>query len=245
MSHTNQPFEVLRRALTVLTTGPSQPTLPTASVEGIDAAELTAAQVLTLLREGPQEATDGLWHRVFAHARSDEATWTVIAAGAMLPPMVTACSRYVRVPEQQIPDVESELLTALLEQVRCIPAGVAGVQRRLWSAVANTANRCSYRQERDRCALAARDVRRVAAHRSGGRGPVTVLAEAVAAGVVSAVEADLVARTRLERQPLSQVAADLRLSYITARRWRKAAEERLASLLVTKGSATAMSDIGP
>lgn len=244
MEYTDQPFEVLRRTLALLTTGPGQPTLPTTSVEGIDAAELTAAQVLDRLRAGPQHVTDELWHRVFAHARAGESTWMVIAAGAMLPPMVTACARYARVPTQQIPDVESELLTALLEQVRSLPAGVVDVQYRLWSAVTNTANRYRYRQVRETSALAAWDRSMVAASHSSGRGPVTVVAEAVSAGVVSPVEAELVARTRLEGAPLNQVARDLRLSYITARRWRKAAEGRLASSLATDESGMAMSDIG-
>ncbi|MFE9246440.1 hypothetical protein [Nocardiopsis sp. NPDC006938] len=244
MESTDQPFDILRRTLTLLTTGPGQPTLPTASVKGVDAAELTASQVLERLRKGPQNQTDELWHRVFAHARAGESTWTVIAAGAMLGPMVTACARYARVPAHQIPDVEGELLTALLEQVRSIPAGVIDVQHRLWSAVTNTANRYCYRQVREASALAAGDQSMVAVARRSGRGPVTVLAEAVSARAVTPVEADLVARTRLEGAPLRQVAQDLRLSYITARRWRKAAEERLASLLVTDESEVAMSDIG-
>lgn len=243
MEYTDQPFEVLRRTLTLLTTGPGQPTLPTASVEGIDATELTAGQVLERLRKGAPNQTDELWHRVFAHARAGESTWTVIAAGAMLPPMVTACARYTRVPTHQISDVESELLTALLEQVRSLPAGVVDVQYRLWSAVTNTANRYCYRQARETSALAAWDRSMVATARSSGRGPVTVLAEAVSAGVMNPVEAELVARTRLEGAPLTRVATDLGLSYITARRWRKAAEGRLASSLDTGESKIAMSDI--
>ena len=243
MESTDQPFEALRRTLTLLTTGPGQSTLPTASVEGIDATELTAGQVLERLRKGAPNQTDELWHRVFAHARAGESTWTVIAAGAMLPPMVTACTRYTRVPTQQIPDVESELLTALLEQVRSLPAGVVDVQHRLWSAVTNTANRYRYRQLREASALADRDPSMVAASHSSGRGPVTLLAEAVSAGVVTPVEADLVARTRLEGAPLTRVATDLGLPYITARRWRKAAEGRLASSLDTDESEMAMSDI--
>lgn len=244
MEHADQPFDVLRHTLTLLTTGPEQPTLPTASVEGVGAAEMTAAQVLERLRKGPQKQTDELWHVVFAHARAGDSAWAVIAAGAMLPPMVTMCARYVRVPAQQIPDVESELLTALLEQVRSLPAGVVDVQHRLWSAVANTANRYCYRQMREVGMVTAWDLSMVAAARRSGRGPVTVLAEAVAAGVVTLVEADLVARTRLEGDPLSQVATDLRLSYITARRWRSSAEQRLAKALLTNRFSSPMSDIG-
>lgn len=238
----DQPFEVLRRALALLTTGPKQPALPAAA--GIDRTELTASEVITLLRHGPREMADVLWHAVFARSRAGESTWTVIAAGAMLPRMVTACARYARVPRQDIHDVESEILTAVLEQVRSIPCGMGDVGERLWSAVSTTANRCAY--------LHTREARWPSHHNpdglalglaSEGRGPVTVLAECVAAGVVSSVEADLVARTRLEHSTLVDVAHELGLTYITARRWRSSAEQRLAKVLLTNRFSGAMSDI--
>lgn len=240
-TESEQPFGVLDRALTLLTTGPGQLVLGTAGIDGLDKEELLACEVHDLLRYGPQEVTDGLWHRVLARSRAGEPAWTVIAAGAMLPAMVTASARYSRVPAHHIADVESELLTALLEQMRSIPIGVSAVQHRLWSAVANTANRYCYRLARDSSTC---DPTGVPAPGSRGRGPVTVLAEAVSEGALTPPEADLVARTRLEGATLARVAQDLGLSYITARRWRKAAEERLASLLVTKEFSAPMSDIG-
>ncbi|GAB3712740.1 hypothetical protein [Nocardiopsis oceani] len=228
----DQPFEVLRRTLTLLTTGPGQPALPTAAVEGIEAEELTASEILALLRHGPREVTDGLWHRVFARARAGESTWTVIAAGGALPRMVAACSRYARVPEQHIPDLESEVLIALIEQVRSIPAGVSDVGERLWSAATNTASAYAYRHARDRRRTRAWHPNRfTTAPAAGGRGPVTVLAESVATGLLTQAEADLVARTRLERAKLAQVADEMGLAYITARRWRRGAEERLENAL--------------
>lgn len=240
----DQPFEVLRRSLDLLTTGPAQPTLPVAAVEGIDCEELTTSEVIVMLRQGSKEMADALWHQVFARSRAGESTWTVIAAGAMLPRMVTACARYARVPKQHIHDVESEMLVALLEQVRSIPTGVGDVAERLWSAVANTANRCSYRHTRDACWSARWNPDALAhAGELGGRGPVTVLAECVNAGLLNPVEVDLVARTRLEHRTLAQVAEDLGLSYITARRWRRSAETRLTQALLTKKSLTPMSDI--
>lgn len=242
-AESEQPFWVLDRALTLLTTGPGQLVLDTAGLDGLGKEELRACEVHDLLRYGPQEVTDGLWHRVLSRSRAGESAWTVIAAGAMLPSMVTVCARYARVPAHQIPDVESELLTALLEQMRSIPVGVSAVQHRLWSAVANTANRYCYRYRQAHESYVG-EPRVAAVPHSRGRGPVTVLAEAVAQGTLTPPEADLVARTRLEGATLARVAQDLGLSYITARRWRKAAEERLASLLVTKEFSAPMSDIG-
>lgn len=243
LAPSDQPFEVLRRTLALLTTGPHQPALPAGSA-GVGCEELSASHVIALLRQGPKEVADALWHEVFARSRAGESTWTVIAAGAMLPRMVTACSRYARVPRQDIHDVESEMLAALLEQVRSIPPGVGDVGERLWSAVSNTANRWSYRHTRE--------ARWPTRHNPDGlapglvpegRGPVTVLAECVTAGVVTSVEADLVARTRLEHSTLTDVAQELGLTYITARRWRSSAEQRLAKALAMSRFSSPMSDI--
>ncbi|MFL1431546.1 MULTISPECIES: hypothetical protein [unclassified Nocardiopsis] len=243
MERENGPFEVLRTSVESLTTDPGQPVLVPPEPRGD--GRLKAAQVVDLLRHAPQEVADPLWHRVFALSRAGEAAWTVLAVGAVLPRMVVACSRYARVPTAHRADVEAEMITAVLELVRSLPAGVGGVGERLWSAASGTANRWGY--------LHARDARRhvtVPASLSlgvvdaGGRGPVSVLADAVASGVLSPAEAELIARTRLERTALMQVAQEMGLSYITARRWRKAAEDRLVPALRSGDFSGPMSDFG-
>ncbi|QUX30653.1 sigma-70 family RNA polymerase sigma factor [Nocardiopsis akebiae] len=241
-----RPFEVLRRSVELITCGSGQPTLPTWDLDEVDARQVSAAQVIELLRHAPQEVTDALWHRLFARSRAGEATWTVIAAGAMLPRMVVACSRYARVSSQHIPDVEAEMLTALLEQVRSLPLEASDVGARLWSAVANTANRYGYRHARDvyRC-VEYNPNAHATDQAADGRGPVTVLADAVLTGALSPVEADLIARTRLERSTLARVAEELGLTYITARRWRRSAEEKLTAGLEEEKSTETMSAIAP
>lgn len=247
MVHSQErPFEMLRRSMELLTRGPDQPMLSTSDLDEVNVEQVSAAQAVELLRHAPGKVSDALWHRLFALSRAGKATWTVIAVGAMLPRMVIACTRYARVPSQHIPDVEAEMLTALVEQVRSLPPGVGDVGARLWATVANTANRYGYYQLRDahRCVAYNPDAH-ATAQTTEGRGPVTVLAEAISAGVLSPVEADLVARTRLERTTLSQVAEELGLSYITARRWRRMAEERLTAALEEKKTSAAMSAIRP
>jgi hypothetical protein len=245
MVYPDHPFGMLRRAVALLTAEPGQPVLSTAQMDRIDTPQLTASETLDVLRHGPREVTDPLWHHLLALSRAGEATWTVIAAGAMLPRMIIACTRYARVPAQHIPDVEAEMLTALMEQVRSLPPGVADVGARLWAAVANTANRYGYHHLRDKHRWIEYNPNAQAADQiNAGRGPVTVLAEAVTAGVLSAVEAELVARTRLERSTLAQVAEELGLAYITARRWRRVAEDKLTAALEEKKSAESMSAIG-
>ena len=228
----DQPLAVLRRSLTLVTTGPDQPFL-TIAVHGREKENIAAAEVVALLRHGPRPVSDRLWHAVCKRSRQGEATWTVIATGALLPRMVTACSRYARGPEHHISDVESEVLVAVLEQVRSLPEGVDDVGERLWTAAANTAVKSTYHFHHRHRRQAVRSLpRQVACDPAAGRGPITVLAEAVQTGVLTQIEADLIACTRMEYRTLAHVAQELGLSYITARRWRRAAEERLASILV-------------
>ncbi|WP_039820250.1 hypothetical protein [Nocardiopsis halophila] len=63
-------------------------------------------------------------------------------------------------------------------------------------------------------------------------GPVTLLATHIRDGVLTPTEAELIARTRLEHTPLTCAARDLRLTYITARRYRKRAQDKVLDSLM-------------
>jgi hypothetical protein len=61
--------------------------------------------------------------------------------------------------------------------------------------------------------------------------PDLVLAQAVACGAITAVDAELIAATRLELRPLAEVATELHLPYQAARRRRARAEQRLVAAI--------------
>ncbi|MFF8763499.1 hypothetical protein ACF07Q_03225 [Nocardiopsis dassonvillei] len=88
-----RPFEVLRRSVELITRGPDQPTLSASVPDEIDARQVSATQAIELLRHAPQEVTDALWHRLFARSLAGEATWTVIAAGALRRLRLGRCPR--------------------------------------------------------------------------------------------------------------------------------------------------------
>ncbi|MCI0690095.1 MAG: hypothetical protein L0Y54_23090, partial [Sporichthyaceae bacterium] len=64
--------------------------------------------------------------------------------------------------------------------------------------------------------------------------PDLVLADAVGSGVIDAFDAELIGRTRIENQRLTQAAADLGMPYQAARR-RRARAERLLVAAITHG----------
>jgi len=232
-----QPFDALDRTFDLLTSGPGQPVLDVRDVRALPGGELSAEQVVDLLRREPAERTDVLWRQVITRIRGGQGTWTVVAAKAMAPLMVTAIWRFGRLhtldgSSAQSDELDSELLACLVEQLHTVDVDSDQIGKRLWQAVANAA--CRYRKslQREDRHRAEVDVFTVAGG-DRGRGPVSVLAEAVSSGVLTDQQADLVvSRTRLEQQSLKRVAGQLGLSYITARRRRQQAEQVLARALV-------------
>ena len=231
-----QPFDALDRTFALLTSGPGQPFLDVRDERALPGSELSAEQVVDLLRRDPAERADVLWRRVITQVRAGQAAWTVVAAKAMAPLMVTAIRRFGRLhtlggSSAQSDELDAELLACLVEQLHTLDVASGQIGKRLWQEVANAA--CRYRKslQREDRHRAEVDVFAVAGG-GRGRGPVSVLAEAVSSGVLTDQQADLVSRTRLEQQSLKLVAGQLGLSYITARRRRQQAEQVLARALV-------------
>jgi hypothetical protein len=227
------PFDVLKRSLGLLAEGPGQPVLG----GGRRARPLDVPSVLRLLRCDVPAVADPVWRRVVARSRSGEPVWTVVAAGALLPRLARSRARLVRGWGVSVADVEAEMLAAVLAELRAMdPAAVSDIGSHLWFAAVRAATRCRDTARRDvqhRVESGERQTEPSPPPQGAeqARGAVSVLAEAIGAGVLTRTEAEVIARTRLERQTLRRVAADLGLVYVTARRLRHAAERRLVAAL--------------
>ncbi|KIH96396.1 hypothetical protein LP52_25275 [Streptomonospora alba] len=235
------PFSVLRRSFDTLAATHGGPLLDCMGITGAPRTSLSAADLAAWLPEATAEATDEVWRRLITRTRSGEAAWTVIAAGLALPGLYAARNRMCRGLGADVADLEAEMLSALLAQMRALDLGPRAVCGRLVYAVRKAGQRYRYMHDQQRRRERPhQDARREAAL-PGARGPVTVLAEAVAGGVLTSQEAELVARTHLERHRLTAVARELGLSYTTARRRRKRACARLAET-IQDGKAAASVD---
>jgi hypothetical protein len=154
--------------------------------------------------------------------------------GLLLPGLRHAASRLQReFPHADTDDLTSELVCGVLEALRGFdPAGgriARGVVRARQSA------RTPAGSPRTIGAPAGL-IDAASAADLAGQGPAHpdfTLAAAVRAGVVTAADAELIARTRLEAVPLCTAAAQLGLLYPTARRRRARAERRLVPWLRT------------
>ena len=86
----NAPLASVDYAFELLTTGPGQPVLALDGLDAVAEDELTAEQVVPLLRRSSPQITDALWHRVLGRVRAGEAAWTIVAVAAMAPRVIAA-----------------------------------------------------------------------------------------------------------------------------------------------------------
>ncbi|GAA1122557.1 hypothetical protein [Nocardiopsis composta] len=230
------PFAALRGSFELLVEPPLPPRLDVAGLVGMPPEQIDAAALTERALGLPRERSDDLWRQLVARARGGDPAWTVIAAGLALPGLLGARAHLVRGLGDEAADVEAEMLTAFVGALRTVDLGTGAVCARLVYAARAAGQRHRYRVLSRRHRTAALPPEEAAAGAVGARGPVTVLAAAITRGVLTPLEAELIARTRLERVPLNRVAADLGLSYITARRRRSRAQQRLLGSLTEEGS---------
>ncbi|GAB3474801.1 sigma factor-like helix-turn-helix DNA-binding protein [Nocardiopsis coralliicola] len=224
-------FAALRRSFDLLTTPPLPADQDLAGLCGLDAEALSPTGLTRHVLALPAAESDRLWRHLIERARAGPSAWTVIAAGLALPGLAAARRRLSAGIESELDDLEAELLAGFLAALHSGDTVANRVGARLVYAARAAGQRLRYRTlaERHRRADQPGFVDEAAAPDSGGA--VTVLAGALTCGVVTPLEAELVARSRLERRPLVQVAQELGVSYSTARRHRHQAQQRLKNHL--------------
>ncbi len=163
-----------------------------------------------------------------AHAGDD--LWTVGLAGLLMPGLKRVARRLRRTPGVDAAEVGPEVVIALLEAIaRADPAGERLAARLCWEVYRRAA-----------CALGVRrratgDLEWPTDRPPGSAVPSTnpeaVIERAVRVGVITMDDAELIARTRLEGQRITDVAASLSLPASRLQKRRERAEARLTALL--------------
>lgn len=174
-------------------------------------------------------ARDVVWRLLVARARSEGAAWTVGAVGVALPGLRNAAHRLSRT---YTGDVQAALVAEFVAALTSVNVDRPGVVSRLLDAASS----------------AARSALRAAEPASSGEAnfapgstvppppfghPDLVLARAVAAGVLSVGDAELIGTIHLEDVSVAEYAERLGLSRWTVYKRRKAAEARLVEAIGT------------
>ncbi|MGQ4270052.1 hypothetical protein [Nocardiopsis changdeensis] len=188
----------------------------------------TALQLRDLLLSGTiaRQVRDRLWRRLVAHAQERE-EWMVAAVGMAMPALKACARRLCRgLDPHHAQDVQEEMLLAFVVAVR---AADTTWNRLPWTLCCR-ARRAGIRARKDAFAQHPATAQ-PEPHTTATGNPDQVLARAVRAGVLTADEAEVINRTRLERLPLTHLAAERRASYWSLVKRRARAEKRLTEAI--------------
>ncbi|WP_280362721.1 hypothetical protein [Nocardia wallacei] len=203
----------------------------------------------------PMATVDAAWVWLIDRHRADAADAAVVCAGMALPMLVSVASwlsaRSARW-RAEFHDLDSEVVTGFLAELTRIDLRRPWVLHRLRWTVFRHGISCLDEQSAApipigsiNCAdivmlrsfeadLASDDDRVAQAVRDDVEDPVSLLAESVACGVISIRAAALIAVTRLQRRPLTVLAAEYAQPYQTLVSQRRRAERRLAAWLAAR-----------
>lgn len=191
---------------------------------------LDELRTLLLKRSTSSAAKDAAWSYVVQRTQDGDnrQDWTIGATGLMLPALRSIAGRASRGTHGCCADIDSETVLGFLEALRTVDPHSVRITSTLWSAASRRAWTCrrlnNGAEERTACQELIQ-LRGCCQPRSGH--PDLVLFGAVADGVLTPGEADLIGDTRVENQPLIEISTNLGLSYDACRQRRSRAERRL------------------
>ncbi|GAA4888645.1 sigma-70 family RNA polymerase sigma factor [Saccharopolyspora cebuensis] len=229
-------LDTARRAFTFLTTGPHPLALDGREFSGLPPRMVGLGEVRDRLlhRQCPLALRDRVWTHLVSRSRAEGGAWTVACAGVALPALTTIAARLSARFAADPADLHSAVLAGFLAGVAEIDLDRPGIMNRLrWAAF-----RAGHAALREALDAPAPSTETPTGAPSGDRArtaeeghPDLVLASAVAAGVVTRQEAEVISVTRLDGHPLRRVAAERGVSYEALKKQRARAEHRLADHL--------------
>lgn len=178
-----------------------------------------------LRRHTPLPDKDWAWRRLAGLARTGDPAWVVGAVGMALPGLQRHARILSRLPGANSDDVAGDLLAGFLDALQRLDVDRPAIAARLvWAA-----RRHAQRQLPDVVAISVPGLDWCADRRRPGH-PDLVLVHAVRLGVISDLDARMLAATRLEKAPDDAVAAavGLGLGAMRTRRHRAAHKLRVA-----------------
>ena len=182
-----------------------------------------------LLGNVPVDTSDAVWRQLAHHARHWGPAWVVGAVGVAVPGLTRMAARLSRGAPELAEDIDSELLAGFLHALRTDPLDPPRIWLRLcWAAwrAGLTARRSDTTVE-----LPADLPTGGSAPRRPYGHPAPILGRAVAVGIITQRQADLIGATRLGDVLVEQIAAEHGVAPSVIRMRRKRAERRLVKAL--------------
>lgn len=173
---------------------------------------------------------DSVWRELATRARCNGPSWMVGAVGVALPSLRAIAGKITRGYVAGDPhDIDTEILAAFIEALRGANLEKPNIRPRLCEAARRAGERARAIAESASC-------RRLplgasAPPKAPWSHPDFVLGDAVAKGVLSDLDAELIGRTRLEEIPLAQAASELGLTEEAAKKRRQRSEPALCAAI--------------
>jgi hypothetical protein len=176
------------------------------------------------------ETSDAVWQQLAHHARHWGPAWVVGAVGVAIPGLTRMAARLSNGVPELAEDIDSELLAGFLQALRSDQLDPPRIWLRLcWAAW--RAGRTARRSDTTMELPADLPCGGSAPHRPYGH-PDLILGRAVAAGIITQPQADLIGATRLGGILVEQIAAEQGVSASVIRMRRKRAERTLIKALL-------------
>ena len=200
-------------------------------VAGLPDRHLPLDELRDLLKDPrlDAEVTDAAWRQLARHARTWGAAWVVGAVGVALPGLTRLAGKLAHGHPKLVEDIDSEVLSGFLQALRTDPLDPPRLWLRLcWSAWRSGAraravdSTCELPPE---VPVGSRTPQRPYGH------PDLILGRAVAAGVLTEPQAELIGATRFGYVLIEQLAAEQGVTGSVMRMRRKRAERVLVAAL--------------
>ncbi|MEV6256926.1 hypothetical protein AB0L97_27115 [Nocardia sp. NPDC051911] len=185
----------------------------------------------------PMAEVDAIWVWLIDRVRAEGEGAMLACAGLAAPMLSRTAGEYATLGHSARHDIESEVLTAFLGHLPRVGLDEPGVWHRLRWGAYRAMLKAAYQQQTGATVVGDldRDLaplgERVQAIVAGPGHPETVLAHAVAAGVISHEAAELIAASRWEGRSLTALAAERGVSLWKLRKARPRAERALLAWL--------------
>ncbi|SER90980.1 PqqD family protein [Actinokineospora terrae] len=224
--------DAARAAFEWLVTGPHPVSIDGRLFPGFPARRVPLDEVCDWLlrRRCPQTLRDAVWAHLVLLSRTEGGTWTVGAVGVALPALTSICARLAARFAGDPSDIHAAVLAGFVAELATVDLRRPRIMNRLRWAAYRAGHAC-VREALDAPLPAGNGYRSMAPSPPSGH-PDFVLADAVAAGVITAAEAELIGSTRFEEVSLADAAALRDLSRQAVKKARRRAEFRLVDYLL-------------
>ncbi|GAA2975976.1 PqqD family protein [Actinokineospora diospyrosa] len=230
--HHQNAVDAARVAFEWLVTGPHPVSIDGRLFPGFPARRVPLDEVCDRLlqRRCPQTLRDAVWAHLVLLSRTEGGAWTVGAVGVALPALTSICAKLTARFAGDPSDIYGAVVAGFVAELGEVDLRRPRIMNRLRWAAYRAGHAC-VREALDAPIPFSHGYRSIEPPPPAGH-PDFVLADAVAAGAITAAEAELIGSTRFEDVSLADAAALRNVSRQAVRKARRRAEYRLADYLL-------------